>query len=187
MTPEPLHPGRPMRQTDPMSERPDPNEAALYYFRYINQVPDGDIVRTLETQLDETLGLLGTISEEISLRRYAPGKWSVRELLSHVTDTERVFVYRALWFARGFDVPLPSFEQEIAVAAAGADGISWARHVDEFRAVRLATVPLFRNLPAGAWAKKGVASGNPVTVRALAWITAGHAAHHAAVLKERYL
>jgi len=97
------------------------------------------------------------------------------------------FVHRALWFARGFDSPLPSFEQEIAVAAAGADAISWARHVEEFRAVRLATVPLFRNLPAEAWTKQGVASGNPVTVRALAWITAGHADHHAAVLRERYL
>jgi hypothetical protein len=170
-----------------MRQRPDPSEAAPYYARYVDRVPDGDIVRTLETQLDETLGLLGKISEERSLRRYAPGKWSVRELLSHVTDTERVFVHRALWFARGFDTALPSFEQETAVAAAGADAVSWARHVEEFRAVRLATVPLFRNLPAEAWAKKGVASGNPVTVRALAWITAGHAAHHAAVLKERYL
>ncbi len=133
------------------------------------------------------LGLLRTISEKTSLHRYAPGKWSVRELLSHVTDTERVFVHRALWFARGFDSPMPSFEQEIAVAGARADTVSWARHVEEFRAVRLATVPLFRNLPAEAWAKTGVASGNPVTVRALAWITAGHAAHHAAILKERYL
>jgi hypothetical protein len=170
-----------------MLERPDPAEAAPYYARYIDRVPDGDIVRTLEAQLDEALGLLGAISEERSLHRYAAGKWSVRELLSHVTDAERVFAYRALWFARGFDTPLPSFEQETAVAAAGADAISWSRHLEEFRAVRLATVPLFQNLPAEAWAKKGVASGNAVTVRALAWIIAGHAAHHVAALKERYL
>ena len=179
--------GARMRQTEAVTQRPDPAEAATYYARYIDRVPDGDVVRTLETQLEEMSGLLRTVSEEKSLRRYAPGKWSVRELLSHVTDTERVFVHRALWFARGFDSPLPSFEQEIAVAAAGADAISWARHVEEFRAVRLATVPLFRNLPAEAWTKQGVASGNPVTVRALAWITAGHADHHAAVLRERYL
>ena len=170
-----------------MPIRPEPSEAAPYYFTYIDRVPDGDIVQTLARQLDEVLGLLRTISEKTSLHRYAPGKWSVRELLSHVTDTERVFVHRALWFARGFDSPMPSFEQEIAAAGARADEISWASHVEEFRAVRLATVPLFRNLPAEAWAKTGVASGNPVTVRALAWITAGHAAHHAAILKERYL
>ena len=182
-----MRPGRAMRETDRMTERPDPAEAAPYYFRYVDRVPDGDIVRTLETQEDEILVLLGTISDEKSLLRYAPGKWSVRELLTHVSDTERVFAYRALWFARGFDSPLPSFEQETAVAAAGADSIPWARHIQEFRAVRQATTSLLRNLPAGAWANKGVASGNPVTVRALAWITAGHAAHHAAVLKERYL
>jgi len=170
-----------------MKQRPDPSEYAPYYTGYVDLVPDGDLVRTLEAQLDEMLGLLGTISEERSLHRYAPGKWSLREVLSHVTDTERVFVHRALWFARGFDTPLPSFEQDVAVAGARADSISWARHVEEFRAVRLATVALFRNLPADAWAKKGVASGNPVTVRALAWIVAGHAVHHAAILKERYL
>ncbi len=170
-----------------MTPRPDPAEFAPYYARYVDRVPDGDIVRTLETQLDEMIALLQTVSEERSRHRYEPGKWSVRELLNHVTDTERVFLYRALWFARGFDSPLPSFEQEIAVAGARADSISWARHVEEFRAVRRATVPLFSNLPAEAWGKKGVASGNPVTVRALAWIAAGHAAHHAAVLKERYL
>jgi hypothetical protein len=170
-----------------MSQRPEPDEAAPYYFGYINRVPDGDILRTLETQLEEVLGLLESIPEEKSLHRYARGKWSCRQLLSHVSDTERVFVHRALWFARGFDTPLPSFEQEIAVAAAGADGIPWARHVEEFRAVRRATLPLFRNLPVEAWAKKGVASGNAVSVRALAWITAGHTAHHAAILKERYL
>ena len=182
-----MRPGRAMRETDRMAERPDPTEAAPYYFRYIDRVHDGDIVRTLETQEEEILGLFGTISEERSLHRYAPGKWSIRELLSHVSDTERVFAYRALWFARGFDTPLPSFEQVIAVAAAGADSIPWARHIQEFRAVRLATASLFRNLPAEAWARQGVASGNPVTVRALAWITAGHATHHAAVLRERYL
>jgi hypothetical protein len=170
-----------------MPNRPEPAEAAPYYSLYIDQVPDGDIVRTLTSQLDELGALLGSVSEESSLRRYAPGKWSVREVLSHITDTERVFSFRAFWFGRGFDTPLPSFEQEIAASAAGADGIPWARHVEEFRAVRLATVPFFRNLPEAAWARTGIASGNPVTVRALAWICAGHAAHHAAILRERYL
>jgi hypothetical protein len=176
-----------MPQTRAMPQRPDPSEYSSYYADYVNLVPDGDLVRTLESQLEETLGLLGPVSEERSLHRYAPGKWSLRGLLSHVTDTERVFSFRAFWFGRGFDTPMPSFDQDMAAAGAGADGIPWARHLEEFRAVRLATVPLLRNLPAEAWAKTGVASGNPVTVRALAWICAGHAAHHLKIARERYL
>jgi hypothetical protein len=166
---------------------PDRDEAAPYYYRYIDRVPAGDIVARLETQLAELLPVLQGIPEERSLHRYAPDKWSIRQLWNHVTDTERVFVFRALWFGRGFDAPLASFDQEPAVAAAGADAVSWARHVEEFRAVRLSTVAFFRHLPAAAWGRRGVASGNPVTVRALAYIGAGHADHHASVLSERYL
>src|SRR5262249_13724560 len=114
-------------------------------------------------------------------------KWSIRQLVNHMSDTERLFAFRALWFSRGFQDPLSSFEQDPAVAAAKADAVPWARHVDEFRAVRQATVALFRNLPEEAWSRRGVASGNPVSVRALAYIVAGHADHHAAVLRERYL
>ena len=167
--------------------KPEAREAAPYYSTYIDKVPPGDIRRTLETQLVETRTFLEGISEEKSRHRYAPGKWSVREVLSHINDGERLFVSRAFWFARGFDTPLPSFEQEVAVAAAGADDISWARHVEEFAAVRAATAIFFRNLPDAAWARTGVASGNPFTVRALAWIAAGHLAHHVGLLKERYL
>lgn len=176
-----------LRQTDGMNVRPDRTEAAPYYFTYIDLVPEGEIVSLLETQRDDVLGFLRTVSEERSRHRYAPGKWSLREVLDHVNDTERLFVFRALWFARGFETPLPSFEQELAVAAARSDEIAWALHVEEFRAVREATLPLFRNLPADAWTKKGVASGNPFSVRALAFITFGHAAHHVAVVKARYL
>jgi hypothetical protein len=104
-----------------------------------------------------------------------------------VSDCERVFVSRAFWFARGFDTPLPSFDQNIAAAGAKADGISWARHIEEFRVVRLATLAFFRNLPAEVWSRTGVASGNPFTVRALAYVTAGHVAHHVRILEERYL
>ena len=166
---------------------PDRTEAAEYYFTYIDQVPGGDIGQTLEAQLGETLALLHGISEEDSLRRYAPDKWSIRELVSHVNDTERVFLFRAFWFARGFDSPLPSFDQNTAAAAAGADERTWRSHVDEFRAVRTATLAFFQNLPADAWARRGVASGNPFTVRALAYITAGHVTHHTKILRERYL
>ncbi|HLK09501.1 MAG TPA: DinB family protein [Candidatus Angelobacter sp.] len=167
--------------------RPEANEAAPYYFGYINRVTGDDILSTLQSQMDETLSFLRGISEEKSLFRYAPEKWNIRQMWGHVNDTERVFLMRALWFARNFDTPLPSFDQDIAVAAAGSDEIPWARHVEEFRQIRLATISFFRNLPDDAWSRKGVASGNPFTVRACAYIVAGHTAHHAAVLTEKYL
>src|SRR5580765_1026405 len=166
--------------------RPERSEAAEYYFNYIDQVPAGDIREVLAAQSSDLQPLFESISEERSLHRYAPGKWSMRELLGHVNDTERVFTFRAFWFARGFAEPLPAFDQEIAVPAAVSDSISWAEHIAEFRAIRSATLCLFRNLPEAAWLRSGIASDNPVTVRALAYITAGHAAHHLAILRERY-
>lgn len=175
------------RYSVPMTGRPTPNEAAPYYFTYIDRIASDDVVSALESQLEPALELLNTVSEERSLHRYAPDKWSVRQVLNHVSDAERVFLYRALWFARGFSDPLPSFDQNIAVPPAAADRFSWASHVEDFRAVRAATLTFFRNLPAEAWDRTGVASGNPVTVRALAYIIGGHVAHHLAVLQERYL
>ena len=171
----------------PMLGRPQPNEAASYYSKYIERVSSDDIVAVLATQLEETVDLLSDISEEQSLYRYATDKWSMRELLGHVSDTERVFTFRALWFARGFQDPLPSFDQEVAVPAAESDKVSWASHIDEFRAIRSATVAFFRSLPAEAWLRSGIASDSSVTVRALAYIVAGHASHHLAILRERYL
>lgn len=182
-----LPPSRAKRMIEPMIGPPQPNEAAPYYFTYINRIKDPDILKAMESQLDETSTFLAGISEEKSLYRYAPDKWSIRQSWNHVNDAERVFAGRALWFARGFDSPLPSFEQEIAVAAAQADAIPWARHLGEFRRIRMSTVDLFRNLPAEAWNRAGTASGNPFTVRALAYVVAGHTAHHAAILRERYL
>jgi DinB superfamily len=170
-----------------MSKRPEPNEAAPYYFKYIDRVPGDDVVKALEAQCSEVLEFFSGISEEKSLHRYAPGKWSIRQVLNHVTDTERVFVYRALWFARGLETPLPTFGQEGPAAAARADDLAWSCHVDEFRLVRLATIAFFKNLPREAWTRSGVASGNRVTVNALAYIAAGHVAHHVAILRDRYL
>jgi hypothetical protein len=167
--------------------RPEANEAAPYYFGYINRVTGDDILNELQSQFDETLPFLRGISEEKSLYRYAPEKWSIRQMWGHVNDTERVFLMRALWFARNFDTPLPSFDQDIAVAAAKSDDIPWARHVEEFREIRLATISFFRNLPEEAWGRTGTASGNPFTVRACAYIVAGHVTHHGAVLREKYL
>lgn len=170
-----------------MSGRPAASEFAAYYSTYVDLVTSDDVVSALEAQLDTTLGIVAGISEDKSLHRYAGDKWSVRQLLNHVSDTERVFVYRALWFARGFDTALPGFDQNVAVPTAAAEQFSWASHVEDFRAVRAATLTFFRNLPEEAWSRSGVASGNPVTVRALAYIIAGHVAHHMAVLEERYL
>jgi hypothetical protein len=170
-----------------MNARPDRTEAAEYYFTYIDQVRGGDISGTLEAQRDETLDVLTGVSEERSLYRYAPEKWSIREVLGHINDTERLFVWRAFWFARGFDTPLPSFDQHVAVAAAGADERPWSSHVDEFRVVRASTLAFFSNLPAEAWARRGTASGNPFSVRALAYLAAGHVTHHIAIVRGRYL
>ena len=170
-----------------LTTRPGRDEAHEYYFTYIDKVPDGDILATLELQQDEMLELLSGISEEQSRQRYAPGKWTLREALGHVNDTERLFVFRALWFARGLDAALPSFDQEIAVAAAQADAIEWAQQVEEFRAVRDASIAFFRHLPADAWMRRGTASGYSFTVRALAFMTAGHAIHHAKIIRTKYL
>jgi len=170
-----------------MTGRPDRTEAAPYYFRYIDLVQGEDVLARLDSQLEETPGFLSRIGEEKSLHRYAPDKWSIRQVLSHVNDAERVFLFRAFWFSRGFDSPLPSYDEKTAAVTAGADRFSWASHVDDFRAARQATLTFFRNLPPEAWARSGVASDNPFTVRALAYILAGHVAHHTAVLQERYL
>ena len=166
---------------------PDRTEAAEYYFTYIDQVGSGDISEILMRQGSDLRALLSGISEEQSLHRYAPDKWTMREVLGHVSDTERLFVSRAFWFARGFDTALPSFDQNVAVATAGANDRPWRSHIEEFQAVRSATIAFFDNLPSDAWGRRGIASGNPFTVRALAYMCAGHATHHVTILRERYL
>lgn len=166
---------------------PDATEAGEYFFRYINQVPPGDVVATLERQLPATLELLRGIPAPRSGHRYAPGKWSIREVVGHMSDCERLFTFRAFWFARGLGEALPSFDQDIAAAHAGAQERSWERLVEEFRVVRAASLTLFRSLPAEAWLRRGIASGNPFTVRALAYVAAGHVVHHTTILRERYL
>ena len=170
-----------------MIGRPQKTEAAPYYFTYIDRVPGDNVMPLLESQWEDLSPLLSSISEEKSLHRYAPEKWSIRQLLNHITDTERAFAFRALWFARGFESPLPGYDQDVAASGAQADAVSWAAHVEEFRRVRLATIALFKNMPPDAWMRKGIASENPFTVRAVAFIIAGHVSHHVAILRERYL
>jgi hypothetical protein len=166
----------------------DRSEAATYYHTYIDQVPKGeDIRRVLDAQLGETVSMLGGIPEPKSLHRYAPDKWSIRQVVGHINDCERMFVFRALWFARGLPGELPSFDQDIAMRAVNFDDRALSDLVAEFRTVRESTLHLFRNLPDEAWPKRGIASGNSFTVRALAHVTAGHVAHHMRILRERYL
>lgn len=167
--------------------RPQNTEAAFYYFKYIDLITSEDIVPAIKAQMGETVQFLEGISEEQSLHRYAPEKWSIREVLNHVNDGERLFLGRAFWFARSFTDPLPSFDQDVAVQAAGANQTPWAQLVEEFRTIRLGTISFFENLNEDAWSRAGVASDNTVTVRALAYIIAGHVAHHTNVLREKYL
>jgi hypothetical protein len=170
-----------------MIGRPQKSEAAPYYFTYIDQVGTEDPAHAIVSQLSESMAFFSAISEEKSLYRYAPDKWSIRQVLNHITDTERAFAFRALWFARGFDAPLPGYDQNIAAVGAEADRVSWAAHIEEFRSVRQASMGLFANLPREAWMRTGIASNNPFSVRALAFIIAGHVTHHVAILRERYL
>ena len=171
---------------DPMT-RPQPTEAASYYSQYIDLVTSDEIVPALKDQFGETVRFLEGISDEQSLKSYAPGKWTIREVLNHVNDGERLFLSRAFWFARGFQDAMPSFDQDIAARFANANQTPWASLVEEFKTVRAATISLFELMPEEAWSRSGVASDNPVTVRAIAYIIAGHVAHHVNVLKEKYL
>lgn len=171
-----------------MMERPQRGEIADYYFRYIDRVPQGaDVLELLESQRKSAAALLGGIGEDQSRKRYAPDKWSMRQVLGHVTDTELLFLFRALWFARGFVDPLPSFDEKPSAQFQRADDVSWSSLVAAFDGVRAATIGFFRNLPPDAWSRSGIASGNPFTVRSLAFVIAGHLLHHEAVLRERYL
>lgn len=167
--------------------RPDRTEAADYYYKYIDLVPPGDICATLEMQRSSMATLLDGIPPEKVDYRYEPDKWSVREVLGHLNDTERLFAFRAFWFARGFDTPLPSFDQHVAIAHAGATERPWKGLVDEFLSLRASTALFFRDLPPDAWLRRGIASDCPVTVRALAYMGAGHVTHHVKILRERYL
>jgi hypothetical protein len=169
-----------------MLGRPERNEAVDFYWKYIDRVLGDDPIAALKRQLSAAVPLLASVPEEKSAFRYAPGKWSMRQALSHVTDTERSFAYRALWFGRGFTTPLEGLPENEAAAAAQADRIAWTEHVEEFRLVRLGTVALFEHMPPEAWSRTGIVSGNPISVRALAFLCAGHVEHHLAIFRERY-
>ena len=170
-----------------MIEKPEAGEHAPYYDRYVNLVPPGDVIGILRTQIEGTVATLGSLSEAGSLRRYAEGKWSVREVLGHLIDAERIFAYRALRFARNDATPIPGFEQDDYVAAGQFDKRPWKSLIGEFQSVRRSNLYFFEGLDAPLWLRRGVANGQEITVRALAYIIAGHELHHMSIIRERYL
>ena len=166
---------------------PNPTEFAPYYGKYTSLVKSDNIVKTLETQAEHPKALFRVLGEQQADFRYAPDKWSVRQMLGHVIDSERIFSYRALRIARGDKTPIEGFEQDGYVSNAPFERSTLAELLEEFAVVRRATVLLFRNLSAEAWTRRGIASDNEVSVRALAYIIAGHELHHNGVLNQRYL
>jgi hypothetical protein len=167
--------------------KPGEGEFLPYYERYIALVPGGDVLATLEAQMNETQALLRGLPASISTYRYAPDKWSASELLGHLIDSERIFAARALRFARNDPTPLPGFEQDDYVRNSKFDAFPVAELAAELDTVRRATVFLFKHLEEPAWMRRGIANNAEVSVRALAWIIAGHELHHRQVLLDRYL
>jgi hypothetical protein len=173
--------------TNITAERPDAGEYAPYYEKYISLVPAGDVVETLRGQLDDTLALLNGLSEAEAASRYAPDKWSVKEVVGHVLDTERIFSHRALRFARNDQTPLPGFEQDDYVRTGDFGRRTLVDLAEEFAHVRRANISLLRALDEEAWLRRGAANDNEVSVRALAYIMAGHVIHHVQIIRTRYL
>lgn len=167
--------------------RPQAGEYGSDYQRYIDLASEEDVVAALEAQSQETAALLGGLSEEQASQRYAPDKWSIKQLVGHVADGERIFAYRALSIARGETQSLPGFEQDPYVVNSGADERLIADLAGELATVRRANVMMLRALPEEAWRRIGTASDNPISVRAIAFIILGHERHHVRILRERYL
>jgi hypothetical protein len=165
------------------ADRPTPDEFPAFYSGYVGQVPDGDVVEAMIGGAEIAAALLHDVDDELGDRAYAPGKWTLKEVLLHCADAERIFAYRALRIARGDQTPLPGWDEQAYAPLSGAGSRSMGSILDELEA----TVTLFQGLPADAWERTGVANGKPITVRALAWITAGHLLHHLGIIQERYL
>jgi hypothetical protein len=169
------------------ARRPDSTEYDDYYTDYVAKVEGDQVLEVLEAQLGETRALLGDLDDAAGEHRYALGKWSLKELLGHLVDSERVFAYRALAIARGDRASLPGMDQDDYVAAGSFDRLPLATLLEEFEHVRRSTLALLAGLEQDAWGRSGIANGVSVTVRALAFIIAGHQAHHLGVVRERYL
>lgn len=168
------------------SSSPAPSEYAPYFGRYIALVPEERFVATLGGQPDDYRALLGKLSAERAGYRYAPEKWTIRQVVGHVIDAERVFAYRALCIARGETASLPKFDENGYADMAGHDACPLGELLDEFSLVRQANLALFRHIDGSAWQRTGTVNQNPLSTRGLAYIMVGHAQHHAGILRERY-
>jgi hypothetical protein len=169
------------------ASRPEASEYDPYYAEYIAQIPDGPILETLATQIRATQALLSGVDEARALRRYAPGKWSLKEVVGHIVDTERLYAMRALAFARCERARLFGMEQDEWVAAAGFDARPLPDLLAEFESLRRANLAMFSGFRDDVWMRRGIANEVEFSVRALAWIIAGHERHHVKVIRERYL
>lgn len=170
-----------------MTRRPEPSEYGEPFGVYVARIPETDILPVLRSQLAEVGELLDAISEERSTFRYAPGKWSIREVAGHLADSERIFSYRAMTFARGHAADLPGFDQDPYVVEGAFDRIPLKEIADEFHALRTANVLMLQHLRPDDWSRGGIANGYAMTVRAFAYVMAGHVRHHLDILKVRYL
>jgi hypothetical protein len=168
------------------AQRPAPDEYPPSEAGYIARVPDGDVIAILDTQVDETLALLRHVPEEVADVGYAPGKWTVKEAVGHMADTERIMAYRALCIARGDTTPLPGYDQDAYVPPGEFNRRSLANLLAELAAVRRATVALFAGLTPQAWTRMGTANDHAHSVRAFAYTIAGHELHHQELFRERY-
>ena len=166
--------------------RPDSSEYGSWYAGYVSLVPEEDVLSAIETQSSETQKLLASLDEAKAAHRYAEGKWSIKEVIGHITDAERVFGYRALCISRGEQQPLPGFDEKEYMASANFDAWKLGDLAEMYALGRRANIVMFRNLADEAWTKVGTASNYPVSVRALAYIIVGHERHHLKVLRERY-
>ena|SRR2546427_155089 len=167
--------------------RPDISELADYQIGYISKVPGDDIMMFLEQQLERVMNLLRGITEDKGNYRYASDKWTVKQVVGHIIDTERVFAYRALVFSRNDSTTLPGFDQDLWAKQASHDNVPTKDLACEFEVVRRSTIDLFRHLDPVAWTRRGTANNNPISVRALAYLVGGHTEHHLEILKSRYL
>jgi hypothetical protein len=169
------------------SVRPKADEHIEYYGGYISQAPDGDIIESMTRQLPETLAFLRSIPEDRVDHRYAPGKWTPRQIVGHLSDGERVFQYRAWRFSREDTTPVPGFDENHYVDHAPFENVSMNDLLDEFEHLRKASVHMFANMDESAMSRRGSANGHDISVRAIAWIIVGHVTHHMRVLREKYL
>jgi uncharacterized damage-inducible protein DinB len=169
------------------TQRPANDEHAPFYAGYIAEAPDGDLVDNMTAQGTRIAQMFRAIPESRGGHRYAEGKWSIKDVVQHLCDAERIFSYRLLRFARADETNLPGFDEGIYAQQAGADGRTVADLAEEFSAVRRATIALITPLDDVAMSRRGTANNTPASARALAWIMVGHTEHHARILRERYL